>query len=115
MDAPIPNETEVRDRSPSETPDLTGDLGGKIGIRFGELITCEICSVDMDAPIPSDTEVRDRSPSETPDLTVGLGGKTEIPLSGFGKPITDRSEKHRTSRVASVARLECPCLGLLDR
>ena len=37
---------------------------------------------------PDDTEVGDRLRSETPDLTDGLGRKTEIPLSGFGKPIT---------------------------
>ena len=27
MDAPIPDDTEVRDRSPSEAPDIVGDLG----------------------------------------------------------------------------------------
>ena len=31
MDAPIPDDTEVSDRSPSETPDLAGDLDMKTG------------------------------------------------------------------------------------
>ena len=30
MDAPVPNETEARDRSPSETPDLQGVLEKQI-------------------------------------------------------------------------------------
>ena len=29
MDVPIPDDIEVSDRSPSETPDLAGDLGRK--------------------------------------------------------------------------------------
>ena len=91
MDAPIPDDTEVGDRLPSETPDLMNGLGGKTKIPlsgFGKPITGDIRSLRMDAPIPDNTEFGDRLPSETPDLMDGLGGKTEIPLSGFGKPIT---------------------------
>ena len=45
MDTPIPDDTEVRDRSPSDTPDLLGGLGGKTGTPvsgFGKPITGDI-------------------------------------------------------------------------
>ena len=110
-------------------------LDGKTGIHlsgFVRPITSDIHSGHVDSFTPDDTEVGDRLTSETSDLTDGLGGKTEIPLSGLGKPITgdirslrmdapmpkletDRPQKHRTSQVASVARPEYTCLGLLDR
>ena len=96
MYAPIPDDTEVRDRLPSVTPDFTGSLGGKTGIPlsgFGKPVTGDIYLLHVDSLIPDDTEVRDRSPSETPGLPGDLGGKTGILRDKTG----------------------IPCLGVLDR
>ena len=43
MDVPIPDDAEVSDRSPSETPDLAGDLG-----RKSTLIRCDNSTREMD-------------------------------------------------------------------
>ena len=71
MDALIPDDTEVRDLSPSETPDLVGDLGRTTELpvpEFGKTITGDIHSLHVDALIPDDIEVIDQLPSETLDL-----------------------------------------------
>ena len=99
----MPDDTEVRDRLPSETPDLVGDLGRTTESPlsgFGKPITGDIHSLHVDSPIPGYTEVRDQSPSTIPDLGGDLGGKTGTPLSGFGKPITgDIHSLHICSHV----------------
>ena len=85
----IPDDTEVRDLSPSETPDLVGDLGRRTELpvpEFGKPITGDIHSLHVDALIPDDIEVIDQLPSETLDL-----------------------------QVASVKRPEHPCLGAINR
>ena len=46
MDVPIPNDTEVSDPSPSETPDLAGDLGRKTDSPlsgFSKLVIFNVC------------------------------------------------------------------------
>ena len=67
---------EDRDRSPSETPDLTCGLGGIPLSEFVRPIASDIHSVHVDSLIPNDTEVGDRSPSGKLNLLGGLGGKT---------------------------------------
>ena len=129
---PTADDTEVRDRSPSETLDLTGCLGGKTGILSGF-----VGPITMNRQISNDTEARDRWPSEIPDLPGHQDKNTGIKYPCMGLvdrstvifalcvyaprcqtiPTleTDHSQKHWPSQVALVARPAYPCMILVNR
>ena len=87
----IPDDPEVRDQSPSETPDLSGDLGGGTGIPLSGFVRL----ITMVGQILNNTKASNRWSLQIPDFSI------ETP-EYLGIVLVTRSPEY-------------PYLGLLDR